>query len=92
MAEMDGHRLKAVLMCVAWFARERPVRTGRWFRRYRKRVRTVRANAGGTAEGLPFVPVMWGRRAFIFMYTSEFWAALDFHNDSEYMKGLLVRR
>ncbi len=82
MAEMDGHRLKAVLMCVAWFARERPARAGRWFRRYRKKVRAYGTNAGGTAEGLPFVPMFWEERLFCLslegiMYEKEFWAALD---------------
>ena len=39
IAERGGRRLKAALSCAAWFAQERPLRGGRVFRRYRKRVR-----------------------------------------------------
>ena len=35
-SERGGHRLKAALKRVVWFARERPLRGGRLFRRYRE--------------------------------------------------------
>ena len=35
-SERGGHRLKAALKRVVWFARERPLRGGRLFRRYQE--------------------------------------------------------
>ena len=68
-AERGGHRLKAALGRVAWFAWERLWRYRRSTLRYRgaECPRKPRGNAGGTAEGLPFVPVVWERRAFLFV-------------------------
>ena len=57
MAERGGHRLKAALARVAWFAQERPVRAGRMPTVIRAAsARAPRGNAGGTAEVEPFVP------------------------------------
>ena len=67
LPERGGHRLRAAPERVAWFAPERPWRQGRPARRYR--VLSARAprrgNAGGTAEGLPFVPNQLGGKAFL---------------------------
>ena len=52
MAERGGHRLKAALVRVPWFERDGlPAVTG-----LECAQKKLCANAGGTAEGLPFVP------------------------------------
>ena len=66
LSERDGHRLKAVPGCVAWFAPEQlwrhrrtPAVTGY------ECVPPWGANAGGTAEGMPFVPISGMRGFFV---------------------------
>ena len=65
--ERTGHRLKACLDRVACSPGSGPWEGDGMPRRYRgqKCVHDICTNAGGTAEGLPFVP-MGGRGAFFF--------------------------
>ena len=65
IAERGGRRLKAALSCAAWFAQERPLRGGRVFRRYRKRVRIAEYECGWYHGRLAFRPRnSWGGGLF----------------------------
>ena len=64
IAERGGRRLKAALSCAAWFAQERPLRGGRVFRRYRKRVRIAEYECGWYRGRLAFRPKESGAEGF----------------------------
>ncbi len=64
-SERGGHRLKAALERVAWFARERPARAGRFLRRYRRSSACFQHECGWYRGRFAFRPWFWGGRAFL---------------------------
>ena len=68
-AERGGHRLKAAPVCVAWFARERPVRAGRCALRYgAKRVCAHGAQMRVVPRKAGLSSLFVGRKGFFISY------------------------
>ena len=64
-AESVRHRLKADVGLACSVRPGAALETGTVSLRYRgQSARAVRGNAGGTAEGLPFVPISWEEGLF----------------------------
>ena len=64
ISERGGHRLKAALVCVAWFARERPVRAGRRALRYGAKSVCCKAQMRVVPRKVGLSSLMVGRKGF----------------------------